>query len=136
MTRKSVPCVCGGFADYIATAQPDYNDCLKIDLYSCKLCNREYEIKRYKHHPSTCSHQWEAVDYDFRDKPGGWEAWYNVHCDKCGLTMKGPRMDSNSLGLREAWDMEDPRVKKLLKLNSQTARFLLSEDDVHNFWTE
>ena len=118
-TTKRVACSCGKWAQYTATVK--IHDCLNVRIYACE-CGEEYESIHYKYDPATCDHQWQVKDYDFKDGVYNWKAGVRMGCDKCGQ-VRLRRLDSETMGIREAWDMEDPKVLKLLRLTKDTARF-------------
>jgi hypothetical protein len=125
-------CICGGTYQYIATASRGDH---WINVYRCPKCEREIAETKYRYTPTTCPrHHWEFLNWNFKDGPRAHEIYWEMGCDRCGAkTTK--RFDSYEVGLRQAVDMEDPRVLRALDFNERTVRFHLPKEDVSNFWT-
>ena len=124
-------CDCGGTIKFKAAIEK--NDEGKM-IYQCGICREEYEVAFYRYTPSTCpGHQWQFESWGFFDSPFKHEIFWNVLCDRCGARAK-KRWDSAEVGIREAVQIEDPRVLRHLDLTSQTAKYKLGEDLAKEFW--
>lgn len=126
-------CGCGGHLKYEFTAQSLDNT---HKVYKCELCGKSVAKITYVYKPSSCpKHHWEMVGWRFEDGPDKHEIYWDMVCDRCGAKRK-ERFDSEAVGCRQAVDVEDPRVLKNLALDKHSARFLLPDDDVQDFWKD
>ena len=116
---------------YQATAA---NGDLLVHIYTCPKCGMAYETRQYKYTHQNCpKHQWEFTSWGFQDGLHTHKIYWRLQCDRCGK-IEHKRWDSKEVGLRQAVEMEDPRVLKYLTLDENTARFILDDDEVKNFW--
>ena len=107
-----------------------------VSIFECVKCKEQYDFHFYRYNPSNCpKHQWEFDRWGFEENQYTHRIFWIMKCDRCGAVSTERRLDSGALGLREAVDLEDPRVLTLLDLNKQTARFHLPADDVADFWS-
>ena len=126
-------CSCKGELKYKFTAQ---NKDHTILVYECKKCKKIYEDKRYRYTEGTCpKHHWIFETWGFQDDQYKHSIYHLYICDRCGKQYK-EHLDSAHVGIREAVDMEDPRVKKATRITPETARFHFDKDDLANFWSE
>lgn len=128
-----VDCACGrGVLRFIAAVENKDEGRL---IFRCDACGAEFEQEYYRYTPSTCpKHQWQFESWGFFDSCDNHEIYWNLKCDRCGLKTK-KRWDSRAVGLKEAVDIEDPRVLNLLELNRYTKKYLLGKtDEETDFW--
>jgi hypothetical protein len=124
-------CDCGGNLNYKFTAQKDDHE---HKIYECDKCGAVHPVVGYRYTPGTCpKHHWGFEGWGFNDGKDSHEIYWKMRCDRCGATHNR-RFDSSAVGLRQAVQLEDPRVLKSLELTNQTARFHLPSDDVADFW--
>lgn len=122
---------CGTDLKYLGAAQN--HDHIKR-IYHCAKCDTDFETTSYVHTPSTCpKHHWGFQSWGFSDSPYTHEIYWNMQCDRCGAKAK-KRWDSNEVGLRQAVDIQDPRVLPNLEWTPETVRFHLPSEDVKEFW--
>lgn len=104
-------------------------------MYKCPKCEELFDFRFYVYTPTTCpKHHWIFDRWNFKDGMHNHQINWVMKCDRCGKTNEEIRWDSEAVGLREAVDMEDPRVLTLLDLNKDTARFHMEPEEVTDFW--
>ena len=124
-------CDCGGEFKYQFSASKDDHI---HKVYECSKCKETHVDISYKYKSYNCpKHHWEFDRWGFKDGVHDHEIFWLMKCDRCGAEHKR-RFDSGEVGLREAVQLEDPRVLSLLDLNKDTARFHLGKDAVKDFW--
>jgi hypothetical protein len=124
-------CECGGKFKHVFTGSKDDQI---VKGYACEVCGKSLELMFYKYSPSNCpKHQWEFIGWGFKDSMNDHAIYWKMQCDRCGK-IEHVDFSSQALGLRQAVQVENPEVLQFLELTDQTARFLLDDDDVKNFW--